>query len=206
MKQILFCILHGSVDKERADNILKTWGNNVDLMFYGDFENIDYYIKVTERTDYNSNEEKFCNMFNRVLKYNGDYDGWYFFCDNDTFVNTKLLFDKLDEFDEDYIHGQVINTWPQDNTLHYLSGGAGFLISGKLIGQLDKDIEILGTNYSDVTFGKYIRENNLKMKHSDLFKSQLPEYYNIENIKDYITFHYVKTYDKMLELDKICRK
>ena len=95
MKKILFLILHGSVHEERAQNILKTWGNNVDLMFYGDFENIDYYIKATERTDYNSNEEKFCNMFNRIKKCNGDYDEWCFFCDNDTFVNTELLFEKI---------------------------------------------------------------------------------------------------------------
>jgi hypothetical protein len=198
-------MLHGSVDKERAENIKKTWGDNVDLLFYGDIKDIDNdMFKVTDRTDYNSNEEKFCNMFNIINTYYGNYE-WFFFCDNDTFVNTKLLFEKIDEFDENYIYGQVINTWPQDKTLHYLSGGAGFLISGKLIDTLNKDIEILGTNYSDVTFGKYIRENNLKMKHSELFKSQLPEYYNIENIKDYITFHYVKTYDKMLELQNICK-
>ena len=41
MKNILFLILHGSVHKERVENVKKTWGENIDLLFYGDIEDID---------------------------------------------------------------------------------------------------------------------------------------------------------------------
>ena len=92
MKKILYVILHGEVYKERYHNIKDTWGKDKDLLFYGDYEDIDKgIIKVSENKSYRSNEEKHINVlkyFNENSNYNYE---WFFFCDDDTFVNVNKL-------------------------------------------------------------------------------------------------------------------
>ena len=67
MKKILYVILHGSINKERFYNIKETWGSNVDTLFYSDYEELDKnIIKVSNRNDYHSNEEKHINVLKFV--------------------------------------------------------------------------------------------------------------------------------------------
>ena len=103
------------------------------------------------------------------------------------------------------MHGQIINCWPVDRTLYYPSGGAGYLLSNNILKQLSKAV-FNQTIYGDVSVGINIRNMNIKIHNSDLFHSQNQKYYNIadENIKDNITFHYIKTYDDMTNLYNLC--
>jgi hypothetical protein len=200
MKKILYVILHGKIYSERYYSIKNTWGNNNDLLFYGDYENKDNgIIKVSNDFTYHSNEEKHINVL-RYLNKNPDYDyEWFFFCDDDTFVNTNKLDEELLNFDSNYVHGSVIKCWGADPTLSYCSGGAGYLINYKLLEKIIIGLRNHKTGYSDVSLGISLRDMNIKNINSSLFNSQPPSNYNydINDIKNYISFHYIKTKDEM---------
>ena len=111
---------------------MRTWGKDVssDLLFYSDHENHqEQTIKVSNRSDYASGEEKQINVIN-ILANNAMYNhyDWYFFCDNDTFVNTKNLSQLSKICATDTVHGLVATSWPQDPSLQYCGGGAGILV------------------------------------------------------------------------------
>jgi hypothetical protein len=194
MKKILYVILHGSVYSERKHHIKSTWGKNSDCLFYSDYEDIDLnVIKISDRSDYHSNEEKHINIINKLNKELPEYE-WFFFCDDDTFVNTEKLNDNLDHFDIDSVHGSVIQCWSHDKNLKYCSGGAGYLIHRTLLKKIT-NIPILNTGYSDVTLGIYLRENNITSTNHSYFNSRDPKFYNVKDdeLKQFISFHYIKT-------------
>lgn len=205
MKTILYVILHGSINKNRYNNIKETWGNNIDTLFYSDYEELDKnIIKVSNNNDYNSNEEKHIN----ALKYtsNNTHYEWYFFCDDDTFVNTKKLETSLETFNKNTVNGLVCNCWQPDRNLYYCSGGAGYLIHHKLLNTIAQNIQILNTGFSDVTLGIHLKNSNIGTTNYDLFRSQPPAAFNYNNsdIKNYISFHYIKTKEEInLLLDNI---
>lgn len=200
MKKILYVILHGIVNKNRYNNVMNTWGRDKDVLFYADYDDDDKnVIKMSENTSYSSNEEKHINVI-KFLNENNKYDyEWFFFCDDDTFVNTKKLEDSLDTFDPNFVNGSVINSWASDFSLSYCSGGAGMLINFNLLKKINLNIKNYNTSFADVSIGLSIREGNIKCANSSLFNSQPPEFYNIQinDIKNYISFHYIKTEDKM---------
>lgn len=199
MKKILYVILHGSINKERFNNVKETWGNNVDTLFYSDYEELDKnIIKVSDRTDYHSNEEKHINVLKYVNENIKNYE-WFFFCDDDTFVNTKKLESVLDTFNKKSVNGSAIKCWSSDYNLEYCSGGAGYLIHYELLDTITKKIKVLNTGYSDVTLGLHLRDLNISVLDSIFFRTQPPSAfnYNDEDLKNFITFHYIKTKDEM---------
>lgn len=200
--KILFVILHGLKNKSRYFTIKNTWGKDVDLLFYSDYEDLEKnIIKVSNRTDYHSNEEKHINILKFLENNHKNYD-WFFFCDDDTFVNTKKLIDNLENFDSRCVNGSVINCWPKDFTLNYCSGGAGYLIHRSLLDIISKNIRVLNSGYSDVTLGLFLRDNNIKSINYDWFNTQAPNFYGYDFsvAHNYITFHYIKTEDDMINL------
>jgi len=189
---ILYCILHTKHQESRAKNILTTWGKDQNLLFYSDHEDPEIRChKVTDQSDYASGQIKQINVFHLLVKQYSNYD-WYFFCDNDTFVNTSKLKHFAETSDIDVVHGNIINCWPQDSSLYYPSGGAGYLVSNRILHQMT-DVHYNNTEFSDVSIGLNFREKNIILKNNDLFKGQPPAYYNIkdEDVKNYITFHYI---------------
>jgi hypothetical protein len=86
--------------------------------------------------------------------------------------------------------------------LEYLSGGAGYLIHRDLLNKISEKIKIINTGYADVTLGLCLRDLNLPVSNSDLFKGQPPNFYGYSNesIINHITFHYIKTKNMMIEL------
>lgn len=200
MKKILYVILHGSVYKHRYGNVMNTWGKNKDVLFYADYEDYNKNIvKVSNDTSYHSNEEKHINIIKLINESNNyDYD-WFLFCDDDTFINTNKLENNLDNFNPNFVIGSVINSWASDFSLNYCSGGAGYLINVNLLKKINLNIKNHLTGWSDVSLGLSLREANIGVLNSTLFNSQSPEFYNIKinDINNYISFHYIKTEDKM---------
>lgn len=204
---ILFSILHTHKQDERVDNVLETWGQNENVIFYSDKENLDKKVyKVSDNSEYDSGQEKQINVF-KLLKYFLDYD-WYFFCDNDTFVNTKLLKKQIEHYNTDKVYGEIIQCWPQDRSLKYPSGGAGFLISNKTVRTLIENILPCPFQpYSDVALGFNLRKLRIECEHSELFHSQKPEFYNIKksDINNYLTFHYITNKNDMERFHLLCQ-
>lgn len=198
---ILYVILHGASSEHRCESILETWGKNKNIIFYSDYENLDKKIyKVSNRTDYHSNEEKHLNALPLVNKMFSEYD-WFFFCDDDTFVNTEYL--EKTKFDENFIHGSdITGCWSNDKTLKYCSGGAGYLVSKKNLIKIVQNIFEINSGFSDVSLGIIAKKCNIDFLNDDRFKSQAPNFYNIddEKINNYFTFHYIRTKDEQNRL------
>lgn len=204
---LLYCVLHTQLQKSRIKNIKETWGKDKNLIFYSDYNDLNNNIfKVSNRTDYASGQEKQINVFT-LLNYILDSYEWYIFCDNDTFINTNLLEKKIYDLNTEKVHGRVINSWPVDKNLYYVSGGAGFIMHNSLVKKIfpklkqNYDIE-----YSDVSLGINLKEMKIDLEDNDSFHPREPEFYNIKdnNIKNYISFHYVTEFSMMNHLNLLC--
>lgn len=200
MKKILYVILHGSMNPDRYYNVKETWGKNEDCLFYSDHEdNEKNIVKVSNRTDYHSNEDKHINVLHYVSNNVEGYE-WFFFCDDDTFVNTKKLEEFIESSDKNSVHGSVLEgTWPGDRSLNYCSGGAGYLIHSELLKNIINHVKFLNSGYSDVSLGICLRELGISSKDSIMFRSQPPSFFGfgLSEIKNYISFHYIKTKNEM---------
>lgn len=201
--KILYVILHGSINPDRYYNVKETWGKDVDCLFYSDHRDVKKnIIKVSDRNDYHSNEPKHINALTYVSNNITGYD-WFFFCDDDTFVNTKKLNEFVIDIDKESVHGSSIKgSWSRDPSLDYCSGGAGYLIHFDLLKKIKKHVKVFNSGYSDVSLGMTLRELNIKSINHDVFRSQPPEFYNynINDFKNFISFHYIKTKEDMLNI------
>ncbi len=204
MKKITYLVMTSQKYKDRQYNVTKTWGGNVDLHFYSDGE--DYKtIKVTDKDDYWSLEEKHINIFKR-LKYDFLDREWFFFCDDDTFVNTKNLTYFLKYCQKDSSYGALINCWNDNPDFYYHSGGAGVLLHRDALDKLSFEIEHLNTMYADVTLGLNLQGSGIKMMSDERFHPYTPEVHGstINEIKNCLTFHHIKTFEEMQYLQDIC--
>lgn len=188
--------------RARHTAIKMTWGSKVDCLFYADYEDLaNGVIKVSDRSDYASNEEKHVQAIKYVANnYNHD---WVFFCDDDTFVNTDKLSKLANNWSPENVHGSLITgCWPHDRSLPYCSGGAGYLIHKNLLKIVAPNIAVKHTDYSDVTLGLCLRDLKIICQDHSLFKSQPPAFYGITPDKwsEYISFHYIKTKEEMESL------
>jgi hypothetical protein len=143
--------------------------------------------------DYHSCPLKYICFFKNM---NIDYD-WYVFIDDDTYMNTEELNKYLSNFDTNellYIGSSRYDMWE----IHYMSGGAGFCLSNKLYKLVtqfvrEKPIPEIIFNYNgDVTLGSWVnRIPDVKHINDDRFRATNHE--NEEQLKDFISFHYLKT-------------
>jgi hypothetical protein len=205
MKKILYVILHTCTRPDRHDGIVNSWGKDVDYIFYADCDNEEKKIvKVSDDSTYSSNEPKHINVIKYLIENDYQYD-WFFFCDDDTFVNTKRLENNLENFDVEKINGYVLKgTWKKDLTLNYCSGGAGYLIHKTLLTKISETIKTTDSGYSDVSLGLCAKDLNIEYNHIEDFRSQNPDYYKVDKtlIKDIFTFHYISS-ELMVEMYEI---
>jgi hypothetical protein len=205
MKKILYVILHTCTRPDRHEGIVNSWGKDVDYLFYADCDNEEKKIvKVSDDSTYSSNEPKHINVIKYLIENDYQYD-WFFFCDDDTFVNTKRLESNLENFDSNKINGYVLNgTWKKDLTLNYCSGGAGYLIHKTILSKISETIKTTDSGYSDVSLGLCVRDLNIEYNHNEDFRSQNPDYYKVNKnlIRDIFTFHYISS-ELMVEMYEI---
>ena len=204
--KILCCILHTEKQPEQYEAIKKTWGTRIDHMYYSDHEDASKNIvKVSDRSDYKSCVEKNAKVFKVLVndcRYN-DYD-YYFFVDNDTYVNETKLRSSIEkgEFSEDKIYGA---TWRDKNGGNWLMGGAGFLMNRKVLKKFE-DCEIIETaKYSDVNVQNHAFRNGVVIVHHSNFNTGKPKKWHKWNIHEQYTFHYIRGIDPMVQLDNTIR-
>ena len=160
---------------------------------------------MSDRKDYESCPEKIMNVFTKLPDFYLDYD-WYFFCDDDTFLNSKLLLSSAMQFDSDFIYGDVIKCWPNDFSLPYPSGGAGCMIGNSVFKRIRRFGTVYSVGFSDVCLGLNIKSLNIKMKHDSRFHGLSPEAHEIDlkEVPNHISFHYIKTKAHQEQLHSLC--
>lgn len=205
MKKILYVILHTCTRPDRHEGIVNSWGKDVDYLFYSDCTDPDKKIlQVSTDNTYSSNEPKHVSVIKHIIENDFQYE-WFFFCDDDTFVNTKKVENEFHIFDETKINGSVLDgTWEKDRTLKYCSGGAGYLIKKELLSKISESIKSGSSGYSDVTLGLCAKELGIEFSNIEGFNSQNPKFYTRENetIKDMFTYHYINS-DLMVDMYNI---
>ena len=202
MKKVLILAMSSGSLIERRLGILDSYYKlltdypDIDLVFYSDDEDA-YTIKVNANFSYNysDNEIKTIAVFENIKNdYHNKYD-WFFFVDDDTFVNIPLLNNIVYTFDEKYIYGRDIKgDYKIRPDLSYASGGAGFLISNKIIHKFFNMADY-GTGYSDVNVGLNAERQGVAYKNDTMFHPAHPfEYYVDPSSADLLynlTYHYI---------------
>jgi len=184
----------------RQKHLKLSWVNNINYIFASDV-NTEDNVQLTLREGHISAVDKQLNSIDYLLSNFPNFE-WYFFCDDDTFVNVKNLICYLNSLPKSVTSvGKVLsfNTDPQnpmwtifDNDFGYYSGGAGFAVRKDLLIKLNSKNLKLKSKYSDVSMGFLMIDEVLH--DCNLFNSQNPITANhSENkIKTCITYHFVK--------------
>jgi hypothetical protein len=217
MKKVICFVNTTKKHIDRIETITKTWAGNIDTVFYSDHDDPENnVIKVSNRSDYASGEEKQINILNCIKNLtDGDdnnlinvYD-WFFFVDDDTFVNVENLEKFVQDIDESKVYGSIFDSEKDSENPMYLnkiipldakfpSGGAGFLVSAKALDSID-EYKNYQTVCGDVSAGLNFYFNSIEQVNSELFNSQNPEFYGHKDqeIKSMISYHYIKTFEEM---------
>lgn len=218
--KIVYGIMESHKNRELTEFSLSTWINFNDVYIFTDKcnDNDERFIKITERDDYHSNAIKCILGLRFMYEKHSDFD-FFVFIDNDTHINVKnlnnFLLDKKN--DELKSYGSILNNWPTDKSLYYLSGGAGIILTNRSMVELykilendEKIFECTNSNchnsviydYSDVLLGYHMRNIGVELINSNLFHSQPPDFYNDE-IKNSISYHYINTIEKMKKINEL---
>jgi hypothetical protein len=202
-KKILYLILSTRRNKDRQKNILDSWGHDQDVFFYSEYD--DPPLKVIKVCEENNVVKKQIFIFDKIKKYFYDQYEWFFFGDDDTFVNTNLLLKKLDQYDKNHLHGvDMGGNW---GDLTFPSGGAGFLINNQIIHNFFEP-DVPNVPHSDVAIGFLMRHKNIKLMSAVGFCYSTPDHHKIkmDETCNYVTFHYIRDRQEMMDLYDICQK
>lgn len=203
MSNISIHIITTYSNKDRQESILNTWLKNHDqYVFYTDFDSgIGNQIELTTNTQIDSGGEKHILEIQRIIREKlFNKHEWFYFCDDDTIVNMNKLYKFCEHVEKNKVYGAVGNTWPEDRSLFYLSGGAGYLVHSDIFKNKNYP-RLKRIIWGDVQFGIWLKEQNIKPIHVDEFKWDHPKQFNLDinNSADYdmiksnISFHYIKT-------------
>lgn len=189
---ILFLISHTAKNHSLYEAIHDTWGAGRSCVFYSDHNGYPDILKVSDRSDFASNEEKFVNVVKTLPEKHLNHE-WFFVSNDDTFVNVPLLESYVVTADPALVHGLIIAPYPSDPFLQYHSGGAGRLIGRDVFLHARKTLYKRYTGYSDVTFGMHLQEYRIGTVNSPLFHLDTPLKEGVPDseVKNHITFHYV---------------
>jgi hypothetical protein len=208
----------------RVSKIRQTWGNAQDVTFLSDLNIGDDIIGYEHLP---KGYENIHYKYSEFFRTNSDlsYD-WYFFTDDDTYVNIKNINDLLKNYkptesicigvygelhpDATDKHGNhtgfPLYTIKGEGTnlpLTYPSGGAGFILSVESMKRINQYLNTISDSprcyNSDVTIGFWIRNAGIVGVNVDGFWWTNPDElkHSNENIKNSYTYHYVN--EKMME-------
>jgi len=201
---------------------LDTWGKDIDdlIIFSGesgeenkpDDGGVCKIIKASNSDDYNSNVAKIMFALKHLQTNEGVYD-WYFFLDDDSYLNYKnLVLELKGHSPEDcFIMGRELNeehkTWKQEPELRYCSGGAGIVMNRLTLEKLKfpDDPSANGMHFGDVAVGRVARDSGVTIKHNGLFHGNASKIlgHDDKTIRKQITYHKLATSESMNELHNI---
>ncbi len=199
---ILTCEKHLTT---RCKWIKNTWLNYIedgdDYIFLSSISNVkDKIIGYNTNDSYEYATFKYVELLKNYEI--GDFDH-IFFCDDDTFVNTRKLKNKLSDLKNYKCYGRTgvaySNPVIKNNNTDYFpikfsSGGAGFAITRNVFIKLKT--YILNNNYpiflnTDVSMGCWLKDLNIEiLEGRDLLKAQNPDHLENRNVSEFISYHY----------------
>ena len=152
---------------ERVGWCLNSWLGGLDYVCMTDrptgmFEELSCGVQE----DYMSAEEKTCNFFMKVRDgLFSEYD-WLAFVDDDAVMDHVRVKEMLASLDSHMVHGlNMQGAWPDDKSLVYPSGGAGYFVSPSLVRSMSP-MKILGVGIEDVRVGMWMKENGISLGNS----------------------------------------
>jgi len=199
---------HKHINRQKC--ILDTWlKDKINYFFYTDKStNVGNQVQICDNDTYFSNGIKNIGELIRVynLKHYENVD-WMFFCDDDTCVNLRKLENLLPTLDKTKMYGHMLSgTWPEDTSLSYLSGGAGYLLSSDTLKKFKApSLDYLKMSfYSDVCVGFWARDNNIESINIKGFYPHPPKDCKLTDneIKNCYTFHYIKECNEVKDILK----
>lgn len=195
LDEILFVVLTcDEYIKNRVESIKNSWGKDVSVVYLTDTQTDDpKIIGYNTPKDYDGIQDKYYEFF---INYDFSKYNFYFFLDDDTFVNLKNLKNlSLPEPNNDFCIGRELHLnkdgkdkwgnftgYPMGKLknngselpLIYPSGGSGFIISKSGVLKIQNYLKNIKderpiSGHSDVSIGFWIRGNNIKFISSDKF-------------------------------------
>jgi len=208
MKDLIFCVITCKKFKARQEALKQTWLRYQNYIFLSDEEKEDS-INITEVEGHASGEIKQLDSFKFIKNKNLDYN-WYFFCDDDTFVNVKNVKELIFKLSPFLSYGNVLSFERDPNNpcwnkhgrdLKYFSGGSGFLISNLTLNILAGKEMNTQSGYGDLSLGLYMKKFMLGLEDVESFHKDRPEIFNhsLDQMKNSYTYHYIKP-EQMVEL------
>lgn len=198
--KIVFSIISCSDNIDTRQAVLKkTWLNNICYYFASDCVTKDNVCLTTLR-GHKSGEIKQLKAIEYAYNKYIDYD-WFFFCDDDTYVNIHNLEKYISIIDVNLRSFGLLFSeethplnpiWPYvEKGFQYYSGGAGFALRNDLIKNIYNNTAHVNTGYGDVLMGQLLKGENLN--NCNLLNQDNP--YNLDHslddIKLSISYHYM---------------
>jgi hypothetical protein len=158
--------------------------------------------------DYDSLPYKFADFFRQS---NLDYD-WYFLMDDDTYVYTDRLQNKVKTIQEGgidprqvhYMEGHILTHIAYTRWGVYHSGGAGTLLSAKVYQEVRQMFQGITYEYrsphvcADICLGVWTKNiPGIRIKHSDRYHTDMAQQ-GKDKVEEAITFHHLKTKEDYL--------
>lgn len=199
MSDIFYTLIGCEAYKNTRQKALKeSWLKDVSNHYiFASDEDTEDSVKLSNRKDYYSCEEKQLRSIKFLADNRSNYK-WYFFGDDDTYVNTKNLQKLLSSFSGDSI-GFVLSllTDPFNTAFSrfgikaYYSGGAGFCLSQRLLLQLKDRPFPPSIHYADISMARLF--GNTRFTHCTAFNPTTPAKLGHADGKtlEMVTYHYV---------------
>lgn len=228
MKKVLYAIKTTKKYEKRINAILNTWLEGIDdYIFYSDHEDLEKNIILSSNDSsylsgtlsktlwfFNNLKDIFVTDDKNIL----DEYKWIFFVDDDTFVNVKNLEKLLVDLNDSFVYGHLFTREKNsDNPIWnkyknilkesdcYHSGGAGYLISTKILKSMSS-FDDIGIIFDDATIGINLIRNDINLIHNEKFNPENPDFFDKDDIDivNQITYHHIDPV-RMFKLNKILR-
>lgn len=212
---VLTCEKYETTRKIWQETIVFSESERADVYFLGHrMSPGEHMYSWGARDNYESLPYKFADFF----RYSElDYD-WYFLMDDDTFVYTDRLRERVRQLEEGVIAGGDGGQWPgidarQDHYMEgcvlthiaasewgiYHSGGAGTLLSAKVYQLLQSMFQTISTQYqpphwcADICLRQWTRDiPGLRFVHCPMYHSGMEGMGVPEEARRALTFHHLK--------------